>query len=107
MNEIVNKFFLAGDIFMSEMHLREPKFNCSACRQCNKNKKRIPKIKETGDWRYIYHSELDKTCFQHDIAYGDLKYLPRKTALVNLLWDKALILLKIQNMMNMKKFLLQ
>ena len=41
------------------------------------------------------------------MTYGDLKDLPRKTALVKLLWDKALIFLKIQNMMNMKKFLLQ
>ena len=46
MNEIFKKFFLAGDIFMSEMHLREPKFNCSACRQCNKNKKEYQKLKK-------------------------------------------------------------
>ena len=31
MNEIVNKFLLAGDKFMSEMCLREPKFAYSAC----------------------------------------------------------------------------
>ena len=46
MNEIVNKFFLAGNIFMSEMHLREPKFNCSACGPCNKNKKEYQKLKK-------------------------------------------------------------
>ena len=26
MNEIVNKFLLAGDTFMPEMHLRQPEF---------------------------------------------------------------------------------
>ena len=28
---------------------------------------------ETGDTKYIYRNELDKACFQHDMAYGDLK----------------------------------
>ena len=31
MNEIVNKFLLAGDKFMPEMHLRQPRFTYSAC----------------------------------------------------------------------------
>ena len=31
MNEIVNKFLLTGDKFMSEMHLRQPGFTYSAC----------------------------------------------------------------------------
>ena len=31
MNEIVNKFLLAGDKFMSEMHLRQSQFVYSAC----------------------------------------------------------------------------
>ena len=30
MDEIVNKFLLAGDKFMSEMHLRQPGFSRSA-----------------------------------------------------------------------------
>ena len=30
-NEIVNKFLLAGDKFMPEMHLRQPQFVYSAC----------------------------------------------------------------------------
>ena len=49
MNEIVNKFSLAGDKFMPEMHLRQPEFTCSACGQLTKNKERIQKFKETGD----------------------------------------------------------
>ena len=49
MNEIVNKFLLAGDKFMPEMHLRQPGFTYSACGPFNKNKERIQKFKRTGD----------------------------------------------------------
>ena len=31
MNEIVNKFLLAGDKSMPEMYLRQPEFTHSAC----------------------------------------------------------------------------
>ena len=30
MNEIINKFLLAGDIFMPKMHLRQPGFTYSS-----------------------------------------------------------------------------
>ena len=63
MNEIVNKFLLAGDKFMPEMHLKQPGFAYSACGPFTKNKKRIKKLKETGDTNYIYKNELDNTCF--------------------------------------------
>ena len=33
----------------------------------------------TGDTIYIYKNELDKACFQHDMAYGDFKDLKRRT----------------------------
>ena len=51
------------------MHLRQPGFTYSACRTFTKNKKRIQKFKETGDSRYIFQNELDKACFQQDVAY--------------------------------------
>ena len=38
MNEIVNKFLLAGDKFMPEMHLRQPRFTYSTCGPFTKNK---------------------------------------------------------------------
>ena len=63
MNEIVNKFLLAGDTFIPEMHLKQPGF--------------------------IYKNELDKACFQHDISYRDFKDLLRKTASDKVLRDKA------------------
>ena len=65
MNEIVNKFLLAGDK-LPEMHLKQPRFTYSACGPFTKNKERIQKFKETGDTSYIYKNELDKACFQHD-----------------------------------------
>ena len=46
MNELVNKFLLAEDKFMPEMHLRQPGFIYSACGPFAKNKERIKKIKE-------------------------------------------------------------
>ena len=89
MNETVNKFLLAGDKFMPEMHLKQPGFTYSACGPFTKNKERIQKFKETGDTSYIYRSELDKACFQHDMAYGDFKDLARKRASDKFLRDKA------------------
>ena len=78
MNEIVNKLLLAGDKYMSEMHLKQPKFTYSACGQFTKNKERIQKFKETEDTNYIYKNELDKASLQHDMAYGDFKDLARR-----------------------------
>ena len=89
MDEIVNKFLLAGDKFMPEMHLKQPGFTCSACGPFTKNKERIQKFKEIGDTSYIYKNELDQTCFQHDMAYGDFKYLKRRAASDKILRGKA------------------
>ena len=88
MNEIVNKFFFSWR-FMPEIHLRQPIFTYSACGPFSKNKERIQKFKETGDSRHIAQNELDKTCFQHDMAYGDFKDLTRGTASDKILRDKA------------------
>ena len=56
---------------MHEKHLRQPGFTHSARRPFTKNKEQIQRIKETGDSKYIYQNELDKACFQRDLAYGD------------------------------------
>ena len=74
MNEIVNKFLLAGDKFMLELHLKQ---------------KKIQKFMETGDTNYIYKNNLDKACFQHDIAYGKHKDLIKRTQSDKVLRDKA------------------
>ena len=58
MNEIVNKFLLAGDKFMPEMHLGQLRFTYSACEPFTRNKERIQKLKKkTGDASYIYKNE--------------------------------------------------
>ena len=74
---------------MHEIHLKQPGFTYSACGPFTKNKERIQKFKVTGDLRYIYQNELDKACFQHDMAYGDFKDLTRRTASEKTLRDKA------------------
>ena len=89
MNKIVNKFLLAGDKFMPEMHLKQPRFTYSACGPFTKNKERIQKFKETEDTSYIYKNELDKTCFQHHMPFGDFKDLKRRTVSDKILRDKA------------------
>ena len=94
MNNIINTFLLEGDKFMPEMHLRQPQFTYRACGPFIKSKERIQKFKETGDSRYIYRNELDKSCFQHDMAYGDFKDLARRTAADKVLRDTAFNIVK-------------
>ena len=87
MNENINKLLLAGDKFMPEMLLRQPGFTYSAYGPFTKNKERIKKNKETRNSRNIYQNELDKACFQYDLAYEDFKDLNRKTAADKVLRD--------------------
>ena len=58
---------------MPKMHLKQPQFTYS----------------KTGDSRYIYRNELDKACFQHDMAYDDFKDLAKTTAADKVLRDKS------------------
>ena len=90
------------------MHLRQSGPMYSICTPFTKNKERIQKFKETWDSRCIFGNELSKVCFQHGMAYGDFKDLPRRTA-SNIMYYiiKHLILLKIQNMMDINLDLLQ
>ena len=89
MNDLINKFLLAGDKLMPEIHLKQPGFTYIACGPFAKSKERIQKFKETRDKKYIYKNEMDKACFQHDMTYGDFKYLARRTAADKVLKDKA------------------
>ena len=79
MNEIIKKILLAGDKVMPEMNLKQPGFTYSTCGTFTRNKQRFQKFMQTVDTNYIYRNELDKACFQHDMAYGDFKYLKRRT----------------------------
>ena len=56
-NEIVNKFLLAGDKFMPEMHLKQLGFTYSSCGPFTNKKERIENTE------YSYKNDLDKACF--------------------------------------------
>ena len=89
MNNVINKFLLAGDKFRPDMHLRQPQFTYSACGPFTKHKQRIQKFKETGDTNYIYKNELGKACFAHDAACSDSKDLTKRTVADKILKNKA------------------
>ena len=89
MNEIVNKFLLVGDKFVPKMHLKQPGFTYSVCGPFAKNKERIEMFMQTGNTNFIYKKELDKACFQYDMAYGKSKYLTKRTQSDKVLKDKA------------------
>ena len=79
MNKIIHKFLLVGDKFMPELHLKQPGFTYSACGPFTKNKERIEKFMQIRNTDFIYKNELDKVCFQHDMAYGKPKDLIKRT----------------------------
>ena len=87
MNEIVNKFLQAGDKFMPQMHLKQPGFTYTTCGTFTKNKERTEKFMQTGNTDFIYKNELDKACFQYDMAYG--KFLTERTQSDKVLRYKA------------------
>ena len=64
---------------MPEMHIKQPGFTCSACGPFTKNKERFEKFLQTGNTDFIYKNDLDKACFQSDMAFGDFKDLARRT----------------------------
>ena len=76
------------DKFMLEIHLKKPGFSYSACSPFTKNE-RIKKFMQTGNTDFNYKNDLDKACFQHDMAYGKPKDLARRTQSDKVLKDKA------------------
>ena len=74
---------------MTEMHLKQLGFTYSACGLFTKNKERIEKFMKTGNTDFIYKNELDKACFQHDMAYGKSKDSAKRTQSDKVLRDKA------------------
>ena len=74
---------------MPEMHLKQPRFTYSACGPFTKDKERIEKFMQTGNTYFVYRNELDKACFQHDMAYSKPKDLAKRTQWDKILGDKA------------------
>ena len=73
MNEIVNKSELSGDKFVTEMGLKQLGFTYSAWGFFTKNKERIEKFMKTGNKDFIYRNNINKACFQHDMAMVNQK----------------------------------
>ena len=86
---LIDKITLAGNKFMPEMHLRQPRFVYSARYPFTRHKERIKEFKRTGDTCYIYRTEIDKARFQHDSAYANHKDLINRTEADKVLKDKA------------------
>ena len=82
-NSIINKFLLVGDKFMPELHLVDPIVKkYSACGPFTKHTQRTQDFLNTDKLNYIYKNDLDKACFQHELAYmayNKYKDLERRT----------------------------
>ena len=89
MNEIGNKFLLAGDKFMPELHLIQPGVIYSACGPFTKSKERIEKFMQSGNQDFIYRNDIDKACFQHGMACGKSKDFANIIQSNKVLRDKA------------------
>ena len=74
---------------MPEMHLKQSGFTYSAYGAFTKKKERIEKFMQTGHTDFIYKNELDKACFQDDLAYSKSKDLAKRTQTDKFLRDKA------------------
>ena len=58
---------------------------------------------QTRNTNYIYKNDLDKACFQHDMAYGKYKDLKERTKSDKVVRDEAFKLQVIQNMKEIKE----
>ena len=73
---------------MIEMHLRQSWLTYSACEtSTKKTKKELKNLNIQGIHNIFIKTKLDKTCFQHDMGYGDFKDLTRRKASDNILCD--------------------
>ena len=89
MNDIENEFLWAADKFMPKMGLKPPGLIHSPCEPFTKNKENIQKFMQTGNTDHIYKNDLDKACFQYDMAYGQYKDLAGRAKSDKVLRNKA------------------
>ena len=71
------------------MQLKQPRFTQSACGPFTKNKETIKNLKKQKIQDILLFKELDKACFQHDMAYRDFEDLNRRTGAEKVLDGKA------------------
>ena len=104
MNKIIHTFLLAGDKFMPQMHLRQPWFTYGAYWHLLNTMNEYKKNQRNRNSRYIYQSELDKTCFQHNMAYS-FKDLAWRTACDTVLRDNTFNIAKNPKYEYLRSFL--
>ena len=76
---------------MPELHLDDPIVGIySACGPFTKHTQRIQDFLNTGKLSHIYENDLDKACFQHNMAYDKFKDLEKRTQSDIVLKNKAL-----------------
>ena len=78
---------------MPEMHFKQPQFTYSVCGPFTKNKEIIQKLIQTGHTNHIDKNDLDKACFQLNMANGKYQDLTKRIESDKVLRDK---LLKLQ-----------
>ena len=88
---------------MPGMHLKQPGFTYSACDPFTINKERIGKFMQTRNTDFFIKMNFHKACFQHDMAYGKLKDLVKRTQLDKVLRIKAFKIGSDPNMMVTKE----
>ena len=81
-----NKVLLTGD--MPEMNLKQPRFTYSSSGPFIKYCERIQKSRETGNWKHLRRSELNKASFANHAAYSDSKDLAKRTISDKILKDR-------------------
>ena len=57
----LTNFLLAGNKFMLELHLRQPRFNHSVSGPITKHRERIQIFRETGNLKEIYKNEYSNS----------------------------------------------
>ena len=76
---------------MPELHLVDPIVKkYSACGPFTKHTQKVQGFLNTGKLSYIYKNDLDKACFQHDMACNKFKELEKRTQSDIVLKNKAL-----------------
>ena len=106
MNEIVNKFLLAEDKFIPEMHLRQPGFTYNASGSFTKNKEYNNSDKQEIQDIFIETNYIRLALWLWIWLMEILRICPEEQLLVKYYVMKHLILLKIRNKTDIKEVLL-
>ena len=80
---------MVGDKFIPEIHLKTVWFYFQCFWSIYQKQRKIENFMQTGNTNFIYRNEPGEACFQHDMAYGKLKDLAKRTQSDKALKDKA------------------